>query len=93
MSDKSGPYEVIQVAGDQLVKTIRELVHQGNVRRINIKNTEGHTLLEIPLTLGVVGAVLLPVWAAIGAIAALASGFTLEIEKVDAAGGGEGGEP
>lgn len=83
MSDKSKPYEVIQVAGDQLLKTIRELVHQGNVRRIIIKNTEGHALLEIPLTLGVVGAVLLPVWAAVGAVAALASGFTLEIEKVD----------
>jgi hypothetical protein len=94
MSDKSKPYEVIQVAGDQLLKTIRELVHQGNVRRIIIKNTEGHALLEIPLTLGVVGAVLLPVWAAVGAIAALASGFTLEIEKVDEgrSGGSEGDE-
>lgn len=90
MSDKSKPYEVIQVAGDQLLKTIRELVHQGNVRRIIIKNTEGHPLLEIPLTLGVVGAVLLPVWAAVGAVAALASGFTLEIEKVDEGGPREG---
>ena len=88
MSEKSKPYEVIQVAGDQLVKTIRELVHQGNVRRIIIKNTEGHALLEIPLTIGVVGAVLLPVWAAVGAIAALATGFTLEIDKVDEEGRG-----
>jgi hypothetical protein len=92
MSDKSKPYEVIQVAGDQLLKTIRELVHQGNVRRIIIKNTEGHALLEIPLTLGVVGAVLLPVWAAVGAVAALASGFTLEIEKVDEGHPGPGGD-
>ncbi|HEX2571173.1 MAG TPA: DUF4342 domain-containing protein [Polyangia bacterium] len=94
MSDRNKPYEVIQVAGDQLLKTIRELVHQGNVRRIIIKNTEGHPLLEIPLTLGLVGAMLLPVWAAVGAVAALASGFTLEIEKVDEGGprgAGEGG--
>lgn len=61
----------------------KELVHQGNIRRITIKNEAGDELLEIPLTVGVVGAVLLPVWVAVGAIAALAANYTLKIERVD----------
>ena len=60
-----------------------DLRHEGNVRRITIKNEQGQTLIEIPLTIGVVGAILLPVWAAIGAIAALAAKFTIVVEKVD----------
>lgn len=70
-----------QVKGEGLLSKIKELVHQGNIRRITIKNEEGQILIEIPLTLGVVGAVLWPVWAAIGAIAALASNLTLVVEK------------
>jgi hypothetical protein len=58
-------------------------VHEGNIRRIIIKNEEGQTLIEIPLTIGVMGAILLPVWAAIGAIAALAAKLTIVIERVD----------
>jgi len=58
-------------------------VHEGNIRRITIKNEEGKTLIEIPLTLGVIGAVLLPVWAAVGAIAALVTDCTIVVEKVD----------
>ena len=72
-----------QVSGDQLVATIRQLVHEGNIRRIIIKDPEGHTLIEIPLSLGVIGAVLWPVWAAIGALAALAASFTIVVEKVE----------
>ena len=72
-----------QVSGDGLLAKIKELVHQGNIRRITIKNEAGDELLEIPLTFGVVGAVLLPVWAAVGAIAALAANYTLKIERVD----------
>ena len=60
------------VKGEGLLAKIKEIIHEGNVRRITIKNDEGHTLIEIPLTIGVVGALLLPVWAAIGTIAALA---------------------
>jgi len=56
-------------------------VHEGNIRRIIIKNEEGKTLIEVPLTLGVVGAALLPVWAAIGAIAALVADCTIVVEK------------
>jgi hypothetical protein len=60
---------------------VKELVREGNVRRIKIKNDDGKTLLEIPLTLGVVGVALIPVWVALGAIAALAANYTLEIER------------
>ncbi len=75
--------EEFQVTGDALVAKIKELVHEGNVRRVTIKNEEGKTLIEIPLTVGVVGAILIPVWAAIGAIAALAAKCTIVIEKVE----------
>jgi hypothetical protein len=70
-----------QVKGDSLLSKIKELVHQGNIRRIIIKNDEGKTLIEIPLTLGVVGIALAPVWAALGAIAALAADLTVVVEK------------
>lgn len=72
-----------QVAGDRLVERIKELVRQGNIRRVIVKNDDGKTLMEIPLTIGVVGAVLLPVWVALGAIAALAAQYTIEVEKVE----------
>jgi len=75
--------EEIKVSGDSLVREIKGVVHQGNIRRITIKNDDGVSLIEIPLTLGVVGAILLPVWAAIGAIAALVASFTIVIERVE----------
>lgn len=75
--------EEFQVTGEDVIAKIKEIVHAGNVRRIIIKNEDGRTLIEIPLTVGVVGAVLLPVWAAIGAIAALAANLTIIVEKVE----------
>lgn len=77
--------EEFQVTGEAVVAKLREILHAGNVRRIIIKNEAGQTLIEIPLTLGVVGALLLPVWAAVGAIAALAANLTIVVEKMDAA--------
>ena len=74
-----------RVDGPRLLAKVKELIHQGNIRRITIKNDDGRTLLEIPLTVGVVGAVLVPVFVAVGAIAALAADYTLEVEKVDTA--------
>jgi len=74
-------YEEFRVDGDVLVAKIKEIIHAGNVRRIIIKNDKGETLIEFPLTVGVVGAVLLPVWAAIGAIAALAAKFTIVVKR------------
>lgn len=73
--------EEFMVKGDELVAKVKEIVHEGNVRRITIKNEEGKTLVEIPLTLGVIGALLLPVWAALGAIAALVADCTISVEK------------
>ena len=75
--------EEYQVSGEGLVAKVKELVHEGNIRRIIIKNEEGETLIEVPLTLGVVGAVLLPVWAAIGSIAALVANCTIIVEKTE----------
>ena len=75
--------EQFRVTGDKVVSTIKDLLHEGNIRRITLKNDEGKILFEIPLTVGVVGAVLFPVWAAIGAVAALAANMIIVVEKVD----------
>jgi hypothetical protein len=75
--------EEFHVSGEELLSKIRELIHEGNVRRLVIRNPEGQTLAEFPLTAGVLGAVLLPVWAAIGAIAALAADLTIVVERRD----------
>lgn len=76
--------ERYKVTGERLLERFKELVHQGNVRRIIVRDEQDRAIIEFPLTLGVVGAVLLPVWVAIGAIAALAANYTLEVEKVEA---------
>lgn len=73
--------EELKVTGENLLKTIRQVIHEGNFRRIIIRNEEGHTLLELPLSVGLVGALLLPVWAAVSAMAAVASGFTIVVER------------
>jgi hypothetical protein len=83
MSEEKVRVEELEVSGDELVAKVKELVHEGNVRRLILKNEEGRTLMEIPLTLGVIGAVLLPVWAALGAMAALVAKCTLVVEKVE----------
>jgi Domain of unknown function (DUF4342) len=76
-------FEEYKVAGDKVVTKIKEIVHQGNVRRIIIKNEEGRSLIEVPMTVGVVGALLAPVWAAIGAVAALVANCSIEVERED----------
>lgn len=75
--------ETFSVSGDEVISKIKELLHEGNIRRIVLKDEKGVTLIEIPLTIGVIGAVLLPVWAAIGAIAAMVAKLTLIIERVE----------
>lgn len=80
-NNQNGKTEEFKVTGDQVVAKIKELLHEGNIRRIVLKNEKGKILLEIPLTLGVVGVLLLPVWAAIGAIAALVTKMTIVIER------------
>ena len=80
---KHGPREEFRLDGSKVVGKIKELIHEGNIRRITLKNEEGKTLIEIPLTLGVVGAAFLPVLAAVGAIAALAASMTIVVEKIE----------
>jgi hypothetical protein len=75
--------EEFSISGDELLAKAKDLIHQGNVRRLIIKNEEGRTLVEIPLTFGVIGAALLPIFAAIGAIAALATRCTIVVERDD----------
>ena len=78
--------EVLKVEGEKLVDKVKELIKEGNVRRIILKNEEEKVLMEIPLTWGVVGVVVAPVIAAVGAVAALLSNITLEIERTDKGG-------
>ncbi len=80
--------EEFKLRGEDVLAKVKEVVHEGNVRRLIIKNDEGTTLIEVPLTVGVLGAVLLPVWAAIGAIAALATDCTIVVERRTGAGDG-----
>jgi len=63
------------------VDKVKALIHEGNVRRIIIKNEQGHTFVEIPVSVAAVGAVFAPVLAAVGAIAAMAAKFTIVVEK------------
>jgi hypothetical protein len=70
-----------QVSGPNLVARAKEIIHEGNVRRLIVKNDQGHTVIEVPLTAGVVGALIAPALAALGAIAALAAHYTLVVER------------
>ena len=83
MSEQHVRTEEFHVSGGTLVAKVKELVQEGNVRRVVLKNEEGKILVEFPLTLGVVGAVLAPQLAAIGAIAALVTRCTVVVEKVE----------
>jgi Domain of unknown function (DUF4342) len=74
--------ESFRVAGQQLVDAVKKLVHEGNVRRVIIKH-EGHTVVEFPLTIGVIGAVLAPMLAAVAAIAAAVKECTIEVERAE----------
>lgn len=75
--------EEFQVTGEMLLAKIKELIHEGNIRRIIIKDENGKTIVDIPLTFGVVGVVLAPQLAALGAIAALVTKVTIIIERED----------
>ena len=75
--------EEFRVNGEELLAKIKELIHAGNIRRILIKDKDGKVLIEFPLTFGVVGAVLVPTLAAVGAVAALIGEATIIVEKID----------
>jgi len=73
--------EEFKVAADDIIRTVKKLVAEGNIRRIIIKNEKGESLIEIPLTFGVVGALLAPALAAVGAVAALVTSCTIVVER------------
>jgi hypothetical protein len=87
MSEKPGRVEEFVVSGDTVVAKIKELLREGGVRRLSLQTEEGRTLIEVPLTLGLAGAVagtlIAPVWAAIGAIAALVVKLKIVVERVE----------
>jgi len=82
MSEEKVHTEEFRIDGDQLVGKVKELVRQGNIRRVVIKNNRGHPLVDIPLTWGVVGSIFAPQLAALGAIAALVGKATIVVERV-----------
>jgi repressor of nif and glnA expression len=73
--------EKFEVASDDLVKKIKEILHEANVTKIIVENEQGKTLLEIPVTVGVVGALFAPWLAALGAIGAIATKCTVKVER------------
>ena len=89
MSEEQVRREEFKVEGEALIEKIKELVHEGNIRRIIIKDKDDRVLLDIPLTFGVLGVLVAPQLAAIGAVAGLVSKATIVVEIVE--GGQEGG--
>lgn len=73
--------ETFRVSGEKLVEKIKELIKEGNIRRITIKDKNGKEIIQFPMTIGVVGAVIAPVLAAIGALAALISECSITVER------------
>ena len=71
----------IKVAGDKLKSTLKQLIREGNVRRIIVRNSSGRTLIDFPLSAGLAGALLMPFWAAVAGIVALAKEFTIVVER------------
>ncbi len=81
MSEERVRTEEFNVNGEELLGRIKKLIHEGNIRRIIIKDKEGKTVMEVPLTIGVVGVLLAPTLAALGAVAALVTEATVVVEK------------
>ncbi len=81
--DTKTRFEEFRVAGGEILNKFKELIHEGNVRRVILKDERGKTFMEIPLTVGVVGAIVAPLLAAVGAIAALVSNLTIIVEKTE----------
>ncbi len=75
-------WESFKAEGDNVIKKVKALIHEGNVRRVVIQH-EGKSIAEFPLTAGVVGALLAPVLAAIGAVVALLQDCTIQVERAD----------
>ncbi len=83
MTEEHTHTEEFSVNGDEILAKIKQLIHERNIRRIMIRDKQGHSIAEFPLTVGVAGAILAPALAGIGAIAALVSEATIVVEKTD----------
>jgi hypothetical protein len=82
MTEKeNSTHESFKVSADELLSKVKEIIKEGNARKIIIKNEKDETIIEFPLTIGAIGVVLAPVFAAVGAIAALATDCTIIVEK------------
>jgi len=78
--------EEFKVKGEELVEKVKQLIHEGNVRRLIIKDEDGKVYLEIPVTFGIIGALIAPVLAAVGAVAAMVANLKIEVVRDDAGG-------
>jgi hypothetical protein len=76
-------HESFKVSGDDILNKVKEIIKEGNARKIIIKNDKDEIIMEFPLTIGAIGVVLAPIFAAVGTIAALASNCTIVVEKRD----------
>jgi hypothetical protein len=83
MTKNESNQESFKVSGDDVISKLKEIIKEGNARKIIIKNEKDETIIEFPLTVGAVGAVVAPMFAAVGTIAALASHCTIIVEKKD----------
>ena len=81
MTDKKTSEESFRVSGSDILKKVEEIIKEGNARRIIIKNEKNETIIEFPVTVGVIGVVLAPILAAVGAVAALVTNATVIVEK------------
>ena len=81
MDEKKTPTEEFKLDGGKVLDKVKEIIQAGNARRILLKNEEGKVLMEIPLTWGVVGVALLPIFAAVGALAAVATRMVIVVER------------
>jgi hypothetical protein len=80
MSQQTSGWESINAEGATIIEKLKDLIHEGNVRRVVVEH-DGRTIAEFPLTIGVVGAVLAPVLAAVGALVALVQNCTIQVER------------
>jgi hypothetical protein len=80
--NKNSHQESFKVSGDELMAKIKEIIKEGNARKIIIKNEKDEIIMEFPLTIGAIGVVLAPIFAAVGTLAALATNCTIIVEKI-----------
>ena len=75
--------EEFKVKSEEIIEKVKELIHEGNVRRLIIKDEDGKVYLEIPVTFGVIGAIIAPALAAVGAVAAMVANLKIEVIRTE----------